>query len=188
MSHDFDIYLDEFESEETDTIGATVRAMFTITDDTQAEWAMRKLATINARHDELKAVAEMEISRVTMWLDRCTSRDRDDVEFFTGLLTSYAARVREAEGRKTLTLPHGSVKSRASAAKITVADPELFMKWAVESGNADLVKVTTAPSQSAINAALRPTDDGSVITDEGELVVGVNVVPASVKFTVETTK
>jgi len=164
------------------------RERFTITDDGAATWAMRKLAALRDKQREFQRIADNETARISEWLDQMTRNLDGDMKFFEGLLIQYAMREREENGRKSVVLPHGSVKSRASSDKARVTDAEAFIKWAQNSAP-ELLRTKVEPAQSEINAKVTLTDDGIVvIAESGEVVQGVVIEKGSISFNVETSK
>lgn len=99
---------------------------FEITDDGLAEWAMRKLAAIEAEEREVAERAEGWIEEIRAWK---AERDRPLAArraFFEGALTAYLRRLREESGEKIKSrkLPSGTIKSTGSKPKVAVADDE----------------------------------------------------------------
>jgi Bacteriophage Mu Gam like protein len=158
---------------------------FRIVADAMAEWALRKLAAVRAKKAENDSIAEAEVQRVTLWVQGANSALDHDEQYFVGLLSDYARRERDEHGRKSVVLPHGAVKSRSSAAKVRVIDPEVFTPWAQENAT-ELLRVTVAPAQAAINEQVEITEAGAVFIATGEVVPGVTVDPATIKYTVTT--
>lgn len=157
---------------------------FTVDNDAKANWALRKLGEIRKQIAEAEALAAAERLRIDMWLDRVTQSFDHDITYFEHQLKAYADKQR-AEGRKTVELPHGKIKSRAVAAKLEVVDKELFLKWARESAP-HVIKIVESPSMTVMNDNIDKTEDGPVFAGTGELVPGLSVVPASVSITIET--
>lgn len=164
---------------------------FVVDDDQKAIWAMRKLRAIKQKKADNQRVADEEIQRVHDWLAEANgSYDRDE-QYFTGLLIEYARKEREQNDRKSIKLPHGTVASRKGGDKITVTDADAFIKWARENGREDLVRVKEEPALSLIKQAFPPKDspmathDGYVITEDGEIVLGLHASPAEITYAVE---
>ena len=94
------------------------------------------------------------------------------------------ALVQRWEGRKTVTLPHGTIKTTAGQPKIEIESEDRFIEWA-RVNNPDLLKIKTDIDKTAIKALI--TEEGVVISTQGEIIPEVKVVPAetSVKFVTE---
>ena len=152
---------------------------------------MRKLRSIRQKIADNNRIAAEEVERITQWQADANAPHERDAQFFEGLLIEYARNEREQNNRKSIKLPHGTILSRKGADKIVVTDSEGFMKWARENDRADLIRVKEEPSISAIKEAFPPkespdaTAEGFVITEDGEIVVGLTTQPSQVSYSVE---
>jgi phage host-nuclease inhibitor protein Gam len=160
------------------------RETFTVDNDAKADWALRKLGAIRAKIEENKAIAQAEAERIAAWLEHVNAAFADDIGYFEGQLRQYAETQR-AEGRKSVELPHGKIKSRAVNPKFAVEDKEAFLAWA-RANNPALIRITEAPAITEMNTALSKSDVGVAVDANGEVVPGVSVVDASVSYTFET--
>jgi hypothetical protein len=170
--------LDEFEIVEAPQVDS-----FTVDDDEKANWAMRKLATLRRKQAENKTIAEAEIQRVTEWLETVNRSLESDASYFEAVLTPYALTER-FNGRKSVVLPHGTIKTTAGRPKIEIEDEEKFLAWAKES-ETSVIRIKTEIDKKALNALIR--DDNQVISTQGEIVPAVRVIPAetAVSFVTE---
>lgn len=160
---------------------------FRILDDAGATWAMRKLYALQQQIEENQSIADAETMRITEWLQSVNQKIASDAEYFIKILEDYHHRQRESEGRKTIKLPHGTLNSRASTAKVKVVDPELFVKWAKDVDE-NLIRIKKEPNQAEINKLLTIDGDKVISQSTGELAEGVIVTPESVKYSVEVGK
>lgn len=160
------------------------RDIFIVDNDSKADWALRKLGSIRAKIAENQKLAEDEIARVNAWLEHVNSGFADDIAYFEGQLRQYGESQR-AEGRKSVDLPHGKIKSRAVNPKFAVEDKEAFLAWAKKNAPA-LIRITEAPAISEMNEVLTKSDAGVAVDANGEVVPGVSVTDATVNFSFET--
>jgi len=158
----------------------TDRERFKVKNDEQAVWAMRKLAAARARLNEIQKIADAEIERVQAWASSESTEPLRDTDYFEAILTEYAIGQR-AEGRKSVSTPYGSVKSRQGQVKYVILDEAEFLAWA-KAHRPDWVQVKESPALSVIRAAHVevPADP-----DTGEVIPGMDVQPASVSYRVE---
>lgn len=161
----------------------TTRQRFLIEDDGAAAWAMRKLATIRDKITANTRLADDEIARVAAWVADVNTPLERDATYFEALLTEYAIRVRDNEGRKTVSLPFGTVATRATADKVTV-DDTTFIPWARDH-HPDLLRVKESPDVTALKGMLIP---GKPVTVDGELIPGITITPGGITATITTTK
>jgi len=171
--------LDEFEIV-TDTVEKSEH--FVVDNDEKASWALRKLATLRKKMAEQDAIAQKEIERVQQWLETAKKSLENDAEFFESLLLMYAQKQRVDEGRATISLPYGKIKSRATRAKVQVVNEEEFLAWAKES-QPELIRVKETANISELSKLVK---DSLVVSDTGEIIPAVTVIPDGISYTIET--
>lgn len=167
--------------------GSEDRERFRIDTDSQAVWAMRKLAAAKARLHDIALIAESEIARIQHWAEQQSREPLRDTAYFEGILVEYGMKQR-LEGRKTVSTPYGAIKSRTGQPKWRVADPEEFLSWARRNNRADLIRVKEEPDMARLKETLVPGDGTALDPESGEIIPGLNVDPASVSFSVEVEK
>lgn len=183
--------VDVLDFETTAPMPSEQREHFEVEDDAQAAWAMRKLLSVRAKMAENEKIAEAERVRIDSWLHYANAKYEGDVTYFESLLTRYAAKQRDVEGRKTIDTPYGSVKSRATQPKVKVLDDDEFLKWATDS-LPQAVQIKASPLVGVLkeHVTIEHTETlGWVaMTEAGEIVPGVVAEPAGVNFSVEVSK
>lgn len=159
------------------------RERFRVTNDEQATWAMRKATAARTRLDEITRIAEGEIERIKEWAEHESREPMRDLDYFEHLLTQYGAEQRE-QGRKTISTPYGSVKSRIGQSRYVFSDKQQFIEWARQH-RPDWIAVKEEPSLSALHDA---NVLASADPDTGEVIPGLEVEPPKVTFKVEVSK
>ena len=169
--------IDDFEIIEEPT-----REAFVISDDSKADWAMRKLASLRRKQADNKAIFDKEVQRVTEWLEKVNRDIERDAEWFESNLKPYALTQRYG-GRKSVVLPHGTIKTTGGRPKIEVENETEFLAWA-EVSQPELIRIKKEIDKKVLNTLL--TDSGDVISTQGEIVPSVRVIPAetSVSFVI----
>lgn len=158
------------------------RERFRIEHDEQAVWAMRKMAASRKRLDEIKEIADAEIERIQSWAEHQSRVPMRDAEYFQAILEEYG-RAQRAEGRKTVSTPYGSIKSRLGQPRYTFTDKEEFISWA-QRNRPDWLVVKPEPLLSVIKAE----SSGPADAITGEIIPGLTIDPAAISFTVEVSK
>ena len=169
MNQNEAVQLDEFEIEETPQ-----HENFVIDDDSKADWAMRKLASIRRKQAENQAIHDRETQRVQEWLSKVNTALERDAEWFEANLKPYAL-LERSKGRKSVVLPHGTVKTTVGRPKIEIENEETFLNWAKESAP-ELLRIKTEIDKKNLNALI--TEENQVISTQGEIVPAVKVIPA----------
>ena len=169
--------IDEFEIDE-----APIREAFTVDDDAKADWALRKLRSLRRKQEQNQKLAEAEVQRVSEWLSKVNTDLENDARYFEAILTPYAL-LQRSEGRKSVVLPHGTLKTVAGRAKVEIENADEFVKWA-EENNPLLLRIKKEPDKKALSELI--TEDNQVISTEGEIIPAVKVLPAetSVSFVI----
>lgn len=174
--------INEFDHPAVSSISAENEG-FVVDNDQKADWAIRKLAVIRRKQAENKAIYDAEVIRITEWLSTVNSALDRDALYFEAVLTPYAL-LQRSEGRKTVTLPHGTLKTTAGQPHIEFNDESKFIEWA-KTNDPSLLRIKTDVDKTALKALI--TEEGVVISTQGEIIPEVKVVPAetSVKFVTE---
>lgn len=159
------------------------RERFKIEDDSQATWAMRKASAARARLAEIQAIADAEIERIQQWAEHESRVPMRDLDYFEGILIEYGRKQR-AEGRKTVSTPYGSIKSRSGQARFVFSDKAQFIEWA-KVNRPEWLVVKEDVSLSALRDA---SITASADPESGEVIPGLDVEPPTVNFTVEVSK
>ena len=169
--------VDDFE-----IIEAPLREAFIVGDDAKADWAMRKLASLRRKQADNKTIYDREVLRVAEWLEKVNTDLERDAEWFESNLKPYALTERY-NGRKSLVLPHGTIKTTAGRPKIEIENELEFLAWA-ETSQPELIRIKKEIDKKVLNTLL--TDSGDVISTQGEIVPSVRVIPAetSVSFVI----
>lgn len=167
--------IDEFE-----VVESPAPEGFKVDDDEKAEWAVRKLARIRRKQSENKAIHDQELERISEWLKTVNDALERDAAYFEAVLTPYALQER-SNGRKSLVLPHGTVKTTGGRPKIEFESEDKFIEWAKEN-DAELLRIKHEINKKVLNDLI--TDDFQVISTQGEIIPNVRVVPptATVSF------
>lgn len=178
----------DIQHEIDEAVGSNVAAdeSWRITDDSTADWALRRIAWHTAQIARRREFVQREIERLQAYLQAETERHERSINFFEAHLRDYYRRLQEQGllgDRKTYRLPHGALVVRKSGPKFERNDEQL-LPWAKAVG---LVRVKDTPDWAAIKERLHVTDSMAVVDREtGEVVPGVVVVePAGETFSVK---
>ena len=170
---------------------------YRLSDDAEADWAMRKLRQAEARMTSRQAQATRQIEAVTeamdTWLEGADAADTGTATFFRDRLADYMLAARRADSKcKSIQLPTGILTTRERPAAAILADRDVLAGWA-RTHVPELVEqvVTWKPDTAGIKA-LAEVRDGRVAivnhtTGTVTPVQGLDVRPASVDVTVEVT-
>jgi len=163
---------------------------FSIQNDSQATWAMKKLREVLKKQEEQLAITRNEISILERWMETVKDRHSYPVQYFEGVLSDYARRQRE-EGVKTVLTPYGKAATRISDFKINCSNPDEFLKWA----KTYLPQAIRTKEELATSVLKELVKDGKLITDfeklkmitsDGEVMPAIVLTAPSVTVTIST--
>ena len=180
------------ESAEHDVESREKAERFRIENDGQATWAMKKLRTVLKQQQEQVAIAEHEMALIQQWIDDAKKRNEWTIRYFENLLGDYARRQRE-QGIKTVTTPYGKAATRMSDVKIACGNPDQFIAWA-EQNLPQGVRIKKEVAVSVLKEAIKSGELNAVyesqqlLTNEGEVIPAILVVPPSVAVRIVTGK
>lgn len=140
----------------------------------QADWAMARLADIQAR-------ARHYDDQIMLW-EAAKKRIERGMDWLQARLAEWGIAQRAAAPKvKTFPLAHGTVATRGGKPKIVVIDEDAVIDWALVSDNDDAVKVVKRWLVS--NSCVRIVD-GVAVDPQGQPVPGLSVQDAEVTVTV----
>lgn len=159
---------------------------FTIENEGQADWALRKISQSQKRMLELQEVADEEIHKIKKWLLGELAKEDKSVEFFTNLLSIYHLKLYEQDPKqyKSLRLPNGVIK-RIKVQPIFERDEDKLLEWLEERGMENFIERKAKPRWGELKKQVSVSGNNCIVPDTGELVEGVIVVPQEDKFKVE---
>lgn len=91
-----------------------MKEQFQVVDLQSATWVFRKLRAIEKKTNEIREMAEIELSRIKEWVDKELKQYDEDSQYFRFLLEEYYKREKEKDKKFKLTTPWGKVSSRTS--------------------------------------------------------------------------
>jgi hypothetical protein len=157
---------------------------FIITDDAKADWALEKLRELKGLKREKEELAEKRKIMIDSWLEEESSKVDNDIEFFEGLLTEYAMKLKEKnKDLKTHSLPFGKLKFRKQNAKWNY-DEEKLLKFLKVVG-IDAIKVKEQIDKQALKNMVKVVGNKVIHPETGEIIEGVEIEERDEKFTID---
>lgn len=148
---------------------------FQITDDSQANWAMRCIGDARKDFNNAQEMYDKEKARLDDWLDKQREYMENREAYFTGLLTEYYMGRYQEEGRQTFVLPTGKFSIRKQQ-PLYERDEKALLEWAKENGQADIIKVKESLAWSDLKKKTTAVGNQLVLKDTGEVVPHVTVI------------
>ncbi len=164
---------------------------FRITNDSQANWALRKIADARQKLARDQETARAEIERIQQWLKMSEAEAVRTEERMTALLHEYYAPQFQTDPKtKTYKLPSGKVQWRAQQPQFNRDDTALlaFLK---SREMTDFIETKETPKWGELKKQIQVVGEHVVVKDgkmAGEIIDGVEVVHRPPTFRVVTTE
>jgi len=153
----------------------TEREAFTVKDDQQANWALRKIKQFQDQKENNNALAVSEIEKIESWNKSENENAQQSIDYFQGLLAYYAQSKRDQDPKfKKLTLPNGALKFTKQQPKWHL-DNDVVLKKLKESEELDLIKVVESPKLAEIKKSFKVQGGKAVNPKTGEIVEGITI-------------
>lgn len=140
----------------------------------QANWALRKLAAIEAKRKEINELAAAETYRIKSWQDSELSKLSGDAVHLETLLSDFAQRQRERDPKwKKASTPYGEIKFRKQQPEWIYSDSTLIESLK-QAGRDDLIRVSEEPKKNELR---KLTVQGNQVVDpeSGFILEGITV-------------
>ncbi len=177
---------EEMEQIGLDAVAVESNVRFCITNDSCADWAVRKINEEKAEFDRLKELATQQIAEITEKVEAARKRFENGTSYLAGCLHDYFQTVPHKTTKTTekYRLLSGTLTLKKGGIKTTINDKAL-VTWLRANGLDDFVKVTEAAVWGDLKKRLTFTDGVAIVEDTGEIVEGVTVEKAPDTFHVE---
>lgn len=153
---------------------------FVIDSDIKAEWALKKIKEARADRD-----------RMLDWYEKKAKEIKEQTDFETmgleRMLADYFRMTEKAhkvtKTQESYSLPGGKLVLKKQNPEYK-RDDEAIIAWLKESGNGNYIKTTESLDWANLKKDTA-VFDGHVVTGDGEIVPGIEVVERGEKFVVE---
>lgn len=156
------------------------REGFVIDTDAKAEWALGKIRAARADRDRMIAWYNDKIREIT-------EQTESETAYLEGMLSGYFHMTEQAHKRTKTTesysLPSGKLMLKKQNPEYK-RDDKAVIAWLKDNKLPQYVKVTESLDWAALKAATG-TIGGKVVTEDGEIIPGIEVTEREEKFVVE---
>lgn len=153
---------------------------FAIEDDMTADWAIRRIAQIDAEADRMIDFYEAQIKK-------CNEKRDARKDFLLEHLRRYTNTLpmRETKTQLKYALPSGDLVIK-KAAMTYKRDDEQLLRWIQKNDLSEFTQVNVSPAWGELKKHLTIMGDSVVLADTGEIVEGVEAVEAEPTFMIKT--
>lgn len=164
--------LDQFLDQEIDQ---TVTEQFTITDDSAADWAVRKALRYQRAIEESERLADERIAKVESWRQQIRDENNRQIQYFMSILGPYVEQQLAGGKSKTYKLPSGNVSLKAKPVEYFIAGEKAAAKNEtltayVKQAAREYLKVEESTNWGEFKKTLTVTSSGAVINADGEVL------------------
>lgn len=160
---------------------------FHITNDSIADWAVRKIQEEREENKRLHDIAQDQMDGIAAKLHAADSRLNSRTSFLLNRLNEYFDRVPHKETKTTAKyqLLSGALVYKKPSVKIEKVDDDMLVKWLKDSGNKEYIKTVETPAWGDLKKRLTYVGNDVVDTDTGEIVYGARVTAVDGAFDVK---
>ena len=181
----FDVEI--FGGELFDDYEAKEKAPFNISNDSSADWALRKIKGELDGLERLEALAKAQKAEIDAKIERERKIVENKTAFLRGKLIDYFDTVPHTSTKteEKYKLLSGTLKMKKSLKQYD-HDNEKLVKWLIDNNYKDFIKITTEPKWGEFKKLLEMTPAGvAVYKETGEVVDGVTIVETSPEFDIK---
>lgn len=162
-----------------------LRQRFRIESVDQLNWALRKLAAIKAKENEVKQLADAERQRIAEWEQRELAGLERSKQFFEALIQEYAAEQRKNDPKwKSTSTPYGKIRYRKQPSKWSYNDEEL-LNYLKAAGRHEFIRVKEEVNKADLKKALVVKEGRAIDPETGEVVPGITVEDPGEKLVIQ---
>lgn len=141
-----------------------------------ADWALRKITAMKQANEEIKRFADRDRERIDDWEQKETQSNNDSISFFEHKLAEYLYEKRKTDKKAIIKTPHGRVSTRKQPDKWEIRSDDAIKEFE-ELGLKDFIRTKKEINKKDLKEAVVVTDGGKVVTEDGEVLKSVKVVP-----------
>lgn len=155
---------------------------FVVDNDVKADWALRKIAEIEAERDRMIDFHERQIEVTKA---QATAR----IDYLKEHLRRYTMQVpmKETKTQSKYSLPSGDLVMKKPGIRYE-RDDELLLAWLRGNDRTDLIKTKESPKWDELKKDITVMDDMAIMTSTGEVIPGIIVTPTDPELVVRLKK
>ncbi|NGQ95042.1 hypothetical protein G3578_07565 [Brevibacillus sp. SYP-B805] len=167
--------IDELQEMKFQLPEAEVKQRFKIDGLDSLNWALRKLAALDAKLLDARELAAKEKARIQEWLDKEKRSIEDSRQFFMMLIEEYAREQRAKDPKWKASTPYGKVTFRKQQPKWNY-DEQKALESVKTAGLEKYIRVKHELDKVTLKENVQVLDDGRVVDPEtGTIIDGIQV-------------
>ena len=144
-----------------------------------ANWAFKKLKAIEEKKKEIEELANQEMEPYLIAIERFKKWKEDEfkqydhsINFFNFLLEEYYREQRKLDPKFKVSTPYGKVTSRKQQPKWNYEEDRL-LGW-LRTNDLELIRIKEEVDKTELKKKYKVVN-GSVVTEDGEIVEGITI-------------
>lgn len=165
---------------------------FEVTDEASAEWVLEKLEENAKARALIDEQYQRMLARHEAWRTEALKELDDNDAYFHGLLRPWAEAKLAGGKKKSVKLPSGTVGFRAGSGTYKLGDEKVTATSAkllafVKNDDASFIKVEESVRWGDYKKTLHVTEDGKVVSANGEVIPDMTYTEGEPSFYVKVT-
>jgi hypothetical protein len=158
---------------------------FIINTDEKAEWALKKLSEERSENQRYINVCQSMIVEYEEKIRKAEEKLKNKTSYLEGLLHQFfeSLNPRTSKTQEIYRLLSGTLRLKYQQPEF-IRDDELLLKWLKENKMNDYVKIEEKPNWAELKKKIIISDE-KVLSEEGQIVEGIDVVERPPVFEVE---
>ncbi|MCL9637751.1 host-nuclease inhibitor Gam family protein [Bacillus zanthoxyli] len=179
--------LQKLELSEIENIQQSEKESYQITDTSSLNWAFRKISVLKAKEADTQKTAKEERERINNWENKELISIHSGLNYLESLVSRYHnAQLNKDPDAKTISTPYGKSRSRSIPEQPKAVDKNKLLQHVKETGMTEFIKEEVKWGDLKKVLHIHEVDGQPVVIDEnGTIVEGVEIEPASLSFKVE---
>ena len=163
---------------------------WTIKNDSEAEWALQRIAEEQADTERLIALGEKKIEETEKSMEKSRKNCESHTNYLKGKLFEYFQNVNHRKtksGVEKYALLSGTLQMKPASKKPVVNDEQL-VEWLAANDMTDYIKTKQTPAWGDLKKSLDLSGDIPVVKETGEVVEGVTLEDVPETFEIKLNK
>lgn len=160
---------------------------FVVDDDKKAEYCLKKIKAAQAERDRLIALVNAEWDELDQKAKQIEQKYESETGYLKALLYRYFETVekKETKTQQSYKLLSGSLVFKKPSVSIIKPDNDRLVAYLESAGREDLIQTTKTAAWGEWKKTLTLTDDGEVLSEDGEILDFVTIEEKAGEFNVK---
>lgn len=155
---------------------------FKISELEQTSWAFKKLRKLQEEEDQIKYLASKEMEIINTWQSKELEKIENSKKYFNGILEEYYMEELEKNPKAKINTPFGKMSIRKQQPKWEIEN-EVALEW-IKKNDKQLIRVKEEIDKAGLKKKYKIVGN-QVVTEDGEIVEGIEILERDPKITIK---